>query len=191
MPGDGWATVLAVSYAPQPGYPGYHGPPPGYGQYGGPPRPSTALAYIVVGIFLVCGGFTLLGSITALEGESPDILASVVGFAFTEDATGNMDFAISMSMSVACSTLTTALVMIARLEFVRWILGFLGGLTTIYYIYAIIWLIDHESEDYVLLPIVALLLWAGGTVVVLLPQTARAMRGYQRKVALGHVQPPY
>lgn len=143
------------------------------------------MAYVVVGLFLVCGGFTLLTAVTWAE-EDPYLTLSMVGSAFTEDLTGNRDFAISASFTVACTTMSFALVMIARLEFVRWVLGFIGGLTAIYYIYAVSWLLSNNGEDYVLLPILAFLLWAAATVTVLLPATAKAMRGYQNKLALGH-----
>jgi hypothetical protein len=131
--------------------------------------------------------FALIGAILGWDGESdsPDMVATIIGVAFTEDVTGNIDFAIALSMSVACTTLTFALVLIARLEFVRWILGFVGAVTSLYYIYAIIWLLSNNGEDVIALPLVAWLLWTGATVLVLLPMTARAMRGYQRK-AYGH-----
>jgi hypothetical protein len=186
--------VRAVSYPPQPGYnpygqqpPGY-GPPMGYGgQYGpqyGQPRPSTAMAYVVAALFLLCGGFALLTAITWDAGEA-DLNAAMVGIAFTEDLTGNIDFAVAASFTVACSTLCFALVAFARLEFVRWILGFIGGLTALYYGYAVIWLLSHDAEKVVLLPILAFVLWLAATVLVLLPMTARAMRGYQNKLARG------
>ena len=162
---------------------GYGAPQPSYGQR----PPSTAVAYVCVALFLVCGVFALIGAILGWDGESdsPDMLATIIGIAFTEDITGNIDFAIALSMSVACTTLTFALVLIARLEFVRWILGFVGAVTSLYYIYAIIWLLSNNGEDVVVLPLVAWLLWTGATVLVLLPMTQRAMRSYQRK-AYGH-----
>lgn len=194
-----------MTYPPQgqpPGYgPGY---PQGYGQQGygqqgygyGAPQPpygqqrppsSTAIAYVCVALFLLCGAFALIGAILGWDGESdsPDMMFTIIGIAFTEDITGNVDFAISVAMSVACTTLTFALVLIARLEFVRWILGFVGAVTSAYYLYAIIWLLSNNGEDVIALPLLAFVLWTASTVLVLLPMTARAMRGYQRK-AYGH-----
>lgn len=131
-----------MTYPPQgqpPGYgPGY---PQGYGYGYGAPRPpygqqrppnSTSIAYVCVALFLLCGGFALIGAILGWNGESdsPDMLATIIGLAFSDDLTGNIDSAIATAMTVSCTTLTA-------------------------------------------------------TVLVLLPATARAMRGYQRK-AYGH-----
>jgi len=143
------------------------------------------MAYVVVAIFLLCGGFTLLTAVTWGEND-PYLTASMVAAVFSDDLTGNLDFAISASFTVACTTLSFALVMIARLEFVRWFLGFIGGVTALYYLYAVIWLLANNGEEVVLLPIVAFLLWTAGTVIVLLPVTAKAMRGYQSKPSYGH-----
>jgi hypothetical protein len=193
----------SVTYPPQgqppgygPGYPQGYGQGPGYGAghgYGGPPppygpqRPSTAIAYVCVVLFLLCGAFALIGAIVGWDGssDSADMMASLIGIAFTEDLTGNVDFAISTSLSVACTTLIFALVLISRLEFVRWVLGFVGAVTSVYYIYAIIWLLSNDGEEVIAVPLLAWVLWTGATVLVLLPQTRRAMRGYQQK-AYGH-----
>ena len=88
-------------------------------------------------------------------------------------------------MTVACSTLTFALLLFFRLDFVRWVLGVIGGLVTVYYVYAIIKLLSDDLGDYIAMVIVSFALWAAATVVVLLPATGRAMRGYQRRLA-GH-----
>jgi hypothetical protein len=177
-----------VSYGPQPGY--Y---PPPYGQYP-PPRPSTAFAYVSAGLFLICGLLALLTAIVGWSGSSanPDLMAAVVGIAFTEDVTGNIDFGISMGMTVACTTITFALLLFARLDFVRWILGFVGALVTVYFVYAMIWLVSNDAGEVVAMPLVSFLLWTAATVVVLIPQTGRAMRGYQRRLGYPqHHQQPY
>ena len=177
-----------MSYGPQPGY--Y---PPPYGQYP-PPRPSTAFAYVSAGLFLICGLLALLTAIVGWSGSSanPDLMAAVVGIAFTEDITGNIDFGISMGMTVACTTLTFALLLLARLDFVRWILGFVGALVTVYFVYAMIWLVSNDAGEVIAMPLVSFLLWTAATVVVLIPQTGRAMRGYQRKLTYPQqYQQPY
>jgi hypothetical protein len=92
-------------------------------------------------------------------------------------------------MSVACSTLTFALVLFARLDFVRWILGFIGGLVTVYYVYAIIKLLADGGGEFIAMVLVSFLVWTAATVLVLLPATGRAMRGYQRKLAQHPPQP--
>jgi len=175
--------VPIVSYPPQGhppgGYQPYGPPPPGYGQYpsyGGPP--STALAYVSALVFLVCGGLALMLAIIGWDGSSdnPDMIAALIGVAFSDDLTGNADFAISTTLSVACTTLTFGLVLISRLGFVRWILGFVGGVVTLYYVYAIIWLLSNDAGEVISMTLVSWVLWLTATVLVVLPQTGRAMR---------------
>ena len=185
-----------VSYGPPPGYPQQpqYGPPQGYPGYGPPQQygpPSTGPAYISALLFLICGALALVATIIGWDGtaESPDLVIAIPGLAFSDEVTGNVDFAISAGMSVACSTLTFALVLFFRLDFMRWLLGVVGGLVTVYYIYAIIKFLSDDLGDYIAMVIVSFALWAAATVVVLLPATGRAMRGYQRKLA-GYPQPP-
>lgn len=201
-----------MSYGPQPGHPQPYGQqpgygPPGYGQPGygppgyGPPGygqqpyggPNNAMAYVCAGLFLICGVLALVTAIIGWDGtaDNIDMLVALVGAMFSEDVTGNLDFAISVTMSVACSTLTFALVLFARLDFVRWLLGFIGGLVTVYYVYAVIKLLADGGGEFIAMVLVSLLLWAAATVLVLLPVTGRAMRGYQRKLAQGGYQQGY
>jgi len=181
--------VRCVSYPPQPGY---YPPPPGYGPYR-PPGPGTAPAYIAAGLFLLCGILALVTAIVGWSGssENPDLVVALIGLAFSGDLTGNADFAISFTMSVACTTVTFALLQLARLDFVRWILAFVGALTTLYYVYGIIWVLTNDGGEVIAMVLVSWLLWTAATVVVLLPQTGRAMRGHQRKLAQYGQQPPY
>lgn len=192
-----------MSYGPQPGYPpppqygpqhapqfGPHyaseyGPPPGYPGYGPPQRPGTAAAYVCAGLFLICGVLALITAIVGWDGTATnvDMLVALVGAAFTEDVTGNVDFAVSATMTVACSTLVFALVLLTRLDAVRWLLGVVGGLVTVYYLYAIIKLLADGGAEFVALVLVSFLLWTAATVVALLPATGRAMRGFQRRLA--------
>lgn len=174
-----------VSYPPQgygpQGYQPYGPPPPGYGPYGyGPPSP--ALAYITAVAFLVSGAFELMLAITnwSGDGDNAQMALALVGAAFTEDATGNVDFAISATMTVACSTLTFALVMFARLQVIRWVLVVIGGITTLYYLYGIIWIVSNDAGEYVAVTLVTWLLWLAATVIAALPATGRAMRGRNR-----------
>lgn len=178
-----------MSYPPQPGY---HAPPPGYGPYR-PAGPNNTPAYLSAGLFLICGVLALVTAIVGWSGTSDNVelVIALVGATFSEDVTGNRDFAISFTMSVACTTLTFALVLLARLDFVRWILGFVGALVSVYYIYAIIKILSDGAGEYVAMVIVSFLLWTAATVLVLLPHTARAMRGYQRKLAQYGYQPQY
>jgi hypothetical protein len=142
-------------------------------------------------VFLICGILALVIAIVAWDGSSDnvDLVVATIGLAFSDDITGNADFAISVTMSVACSTLTFALVLLARLDFVRWLLGFIGGLVTVYYVYAIIKLLADGGGEFIAMVLVSFLVWTAATVLVLLPATGRAMRGYQRKLAQYPPQP--
>lgn len=164
-------------YGPQ-GYHSYGAPPPGYGPYG---RPSTALAYVTAIVFVICGGLALVTAIIGWDGTSDSLtmLVSLVGFAFSDDITSNLDFAISVTMSVACTTLTFALLLFARLGFVRWILVVVGALVSAYYIYAIIWVFSNDGGDYIAMVLVSFALWVVATVLAVLPATGRAMRRRQ------------
>lgn len=176
-----------VSYPPQGYGPQGHQPygalPPGYPPYGYGGPPSTALGYVTAILFVVCGGLALMLAITSWSGSADnlDLTVALVGFAFTEDITGNVDFAISVTMSVACTALTFGLAMFARVEFVRWVLAVVGGITTVYYLYAIIWVLSEDGGEYIAMVLVSWLLWLAATVVAVLPQTGRAMRGKQRQ----------
>jgi hypothetical protein len=186
-----------VSYPPGSGYPPPYGastppygaPPPGYGSF--PPQrpPSTAPAYLTGALFGVCGVLTLVSALVSWDGttDNQDILAAVVGVVFSGDLTGNVDFAISAAMTVACSTLTfAAILLLTRLSFVRWVLAVIGGIVTAYYLYALIYLLSHHAASVIGLVVVALLLWLGATVLAVLPVTGRAMRG-----AAGRYPPQY
>jgi hypothetical protein len=187
--------VRFVSYPPQgygpQGYPPYGPPPPGYGPYGYGP-PSKALAYITAIVFIVCGGLALMSAIVSWDGttEAVTIVLSVIGFAFKPENKTNFDFAIVITMIVAGTTLLFAVVMFARLEFVRWILAVLGALVTLYYIYAIIWILSHDGGEYIAMPLVAWLVWLAGTVLAVLPATGRAMRRRQQQ-PMGYPPPGY
>jgi hypothetical protein len=183
--------VRFVSYPPQgygpQGYQPYGPPPPGYGPYGYG-RPSTALAYITAIVFIVCGALALMLAIIGWDGsaDNQDMLFALMGIAFQDEQSQNFDYAIAITMSVACTTILFGLLMFARLEFVRWILGVLGALVTLYYIYAIIWILSNDGGEVIAMVLVSWLLWLGATVVALLPATGRAMRGKQG----GPVGPP-
>jgi hypothetical protein len=105
---------------------------------------------------------------------------ALVGAAFTDDLTGNVDFAISASMTVACTSILFGLVMFARLEAIRWLLAVVGALMTVYYVYAIIWILSNDGGEFIAMVLVSWLLWLAATVVAVLPVTGRAMRRRQR-----------
>ena len=115
--------------------------------------------------------FTTWGS-----GSNPHLLAALVGIVFSGEVTGNADFAVSATMTVACSTTTFALALFARLGFVRWHPGRIGGVVTVYYFFALLYIAANGGAKLIAVPAVAMLLWAAATAVALLPATARAMR---------------
>jgi hypothetical protein len=170
-------TVWVVSYPPQPGYPQQWGYPPYRALPSGPA--STVLAYVTAGLFMACGVLSLVCAVVSWDGrtDATGVLAAVIGIVFSGETTGNVDFGISVTMTVACTTLTFALVLLARLGFVRWILGGVGALVTVYYVYAVIYLLAHDGAAVVGLVIAALLLWLAATIVAFLPATGQAMRG--------------
>jgi hypothetical protein len=147
---------------------------------------------VTAGLFIVCGVLSLVIAIVSWDGttDAGSVLAAVIGIVFAEETTGNVDFGISATMTVACTTLTFALIALARLDFMRWILGVLGAIVAAYYVYAVIWLLSHDGGSVIGLAIGALLLWLVATVVAFLPATGRAMRGAERRFAPPAVPPP-
>lgn len=183
---------------PPPAYPQPHGapqpyhdrPPPGPGaawpyathaglRYPAPARRSAnALpAYVAGALFVVCAVQSLVYAVVSWDGSGNlRVLAAVIGIVYSGRITGNVDFGISMTMSVACTTLTFALILLARLAFARWLLAGVGGAVVAYYAVAVIYLVVHGATGLVALPVLALLTWSAATTVALLPATARAMR---------------
>ncbi|WP_432969924.1 hypothetical protein [Dactylosporangium sp. CA-233914] len=169
----------------------YHGwPPPGPGVpwpypaqpgliYPAPaPGPVSALpAYAAAALFVVCAVQSFVWAVVSWDGHgNPKALAAVIGIVYSGRITGNVDFGISMTMTVACTTLTLAMVLLARLAIARWLLAGLGGAVIAYYAVAVIYLVVNGATELVALPTLALLTWAAATTVALLPATARAMR---------------
>ena len=83
-------------------------------------------------------------------------------------------------MTVACTSILFGLVMFARLEAIRWLLAVVGALMTVYYVYAIIWILSNDGGEFIAMVLVSWLLWLAATVVAVLPVTGRAMRRRQR-----------
>lgn len=139
--------------------------------------PSTAPAFATAVLFLACATQSFVFAFTTWGSDAnPHLLAALVGIVFSGEVTGNADFAVSATMTVACSTTTFALALLARLGFVRWILVAVGGVVTVYYFFALLYIAANGGAKYVAVPAVAMVLWAAATTVALLPATARAMR---------------
>ncbi|HEV8554876.1 MAG TPA: hypothetical protein VGR06_00575, partial [Actinophytocola sp.] len=151
-----------------------------------------APAYVTAGLFLLCGVLSLVIAIVSWDGttDASSVLAAVIGILVSNDVTNNLDFGISVTMTVACTTLTFALIALARLDFMRWILGVLGAIVAAYYVFALIRLLSHDGASLIGLVIGALLLWLAATVTAFLPATGRAMRGAERRFAPQPPQPP-
>lgn len=175
------------NYNPAPEYPPDYGPyghpvpQPGWGfdpRFVAPPVVNPVPAFASAALFLACAIQSFVFAFSTWGSESnPHLLAALVGIIFSGDITGNSDFAISATMTVACSTTTFALALFARLNFVRWILVAIGTLVTVYYFFALLYIAANGGARVVAVPTVALLLWAAATTVALLPATAQAMRG--------------
>jgi hypothetical protein len=176
--------------APQPFYPPPQQQPMPWQQpampYGMPMRrPNNAMAYVTAGLFMAVSVLTLICGFINTD-HSPkvdDSFVALVGFQFTEDATGNGDFAISASLTVGFTVLLFAGLLLTRLNVFRWILVALGAALTISYLWGLIWVIDKGGKDFLSLLIVCLILWLASTVAAAIPPTGHAMRGYQRRFA--------
>ncbi|MEU4801824.1 hypothetical protein [Actinosynnema sp. NPDC023587] len=154
---------------PYPGQPG-HGPPQ---------RQSGVAAVVAALLFLPAAIFTFIAAFASWDGTpgSAHLFISLLGLAFSHGITGNADFAITLSTVVAPLVLVLALLLAIRLPAVRWVPAALGALCAGYYAYATIRLLDG-SGGYLLLPIVALLLWLVPAFVAALPPVGRAIRTF-------------
>jgi hypothetical protein len=183
-PDDSWPQYGPPQYgAPQYGTPQY-----GAAQYGmqpweaGYPRPvygqRTAPAYGAAALFFACAILSFVLAAVSWDGVvSPHFGAAVIGVVFSNRLTGNIDFGISATMTVACTTLTCAAVLVARLAFARWILIGIGAIVSVYYVIALVYLLSIDAARFVGGVLIALFLWLAATVISALPTTARAMRG--------------
>lgn len=171
----------------QAGPPGYAGPPaygaqqgwPAPGQWPGSPRQAgPGAAYLVAALFLVAAVIALSVTLISWDGttRAGAALAAVIGIVFSDDLTGNVDFGISVSMSIACTTILFALLMFTRIAVFRWILVVLGVVVSAYYLYAVIYLLVNDAASVVWLAAVCLVLWAGATILAASPLTGRAIR---------------
>ena len=165
--------------------PGGFASPAPYPQWSPPaaaPAGSPAPAYIAAAVFATCAVLSYLVAGMGWTGTEGNLnaLAAMIGMAFSADVTGNGDFGVALTMTVASTVLCGALVLALRWNPVRWILAAVGALVAVYYGYAFIYLLTNNVLHYatgpVLIVVVALLLWTAATVLVLLPHTAAAMR---------------
>jgi hypothetical protein len=154
-------------------------PVPGWPGYGPPPKPSTAPAYATALLFTMCSVLTLVVALLSWDGTTHNfkVLVSVPGMAFTKDITGNVDFAITFSMITMGVVALLAALLAARLAFARILLGIIGGILVLYFVYALVkLLVDGAGGELVTPLLLSLLLWLVAEVLVLLPVTKQAMR---------------
>lgn len=171
-----------------PGMPQYPPVPPGYPGGGHPRRSSPALAYVAAALFLPAVVMAFVSASIGWNGPeaidsepSMGMFLSLTGLAFSDDLTGNVDFAVATTMTVACTTATLMVAMAFRLNAVRWLLAVIGVIVTAYYVYVVIDLLTDELwRELIVLPLATLLLWTIPTVVVMLPPVGRAMRGREQ-----------
>jgi hypothetical protein len=151
-----------------------------YPSYPYPPqqKPSNAMAYASALVFAMCSVLTLTVALLSWDGTTRNInvLVSVPGFAFTEDFTGNVDFAITFSMIMMGVVALLALLLALRLQFARVLLAVLGGIMVLYFIYWLIKMLIDGGGDYAAPVVMSLLLWLVAEVMTLLPLTSQAMR---------------
>jgi hypothetical protein len=172
-------------------YPGPGWPQPGYGGYA--PRPSNAPAYVAAALFAVCAVFSLVVSIISWDGTTRTVeaLIAVPGMMFSEDITGNVDFAISTGISVTCTFALLAVLLACRLAFARWLLVALGGIVVLYYLYAVVKVLADGGGEFIAALALSLVLWLIAEVMVLLPAVAKAMRGSRVAAQPYGPMPPY
>jgi len=140
-------------------------------------RPSTLPAYVTAGLFLLCSVEALLIGIALWAGSrNTFLLAGAVGMVFSGKVTGNIDFGVSATMTIGCTTFTFAAIMFSRLPVVRWVLAGLGGLMVAYYASAIIFIVVRAPAELVVVPLLSLLAWTLATAAAMLPFTGRALR---------------
>ncbi|WP_280254813.1 hypothetical protein [Nocardia wallacei] len=169
------------------GYPpapyGYPSPPPGY------PQPvATAVPAVCAGLlFGLCSVLCFVFAVPGFDGakvSSMTRLMALIGQAFSEHTTRNIDFGVSVTMTIGGITALLAVLLICRLGFARWLLIVLSVLVAAYYIYALVRLADlgAPSKFYTWI-VVALIGWTSAGILAALPATGRAMRGYRPPVA--------
>jgi hypothetical protein len=143
--------------------------------------------YLSAVLFLACSALSFILAFANWDGSqgSAAVIGALPGLSFSGDISGNIDFAISATMTVACSTAAFAVLQMFRLAFARWILVVIGAVVVIAYIYQLVDLLSNEGGDFIGLLILALALWIAAVVVAVLPVTNRAFAIPRRRAAAG------
>ncbi|MCG5220087.1 hypothetical protein [Streptosporangium sp. KLBMP 9127] len=135
--------------------------------------------YIAVLLFGLCAVVSFIFAIITWDGTSRnlEVTTAVIGMAVTHYITGNIDFAISATLTVACTVALFAVLLAFRLGFARWVLAFVGGVVIAYYLYALLYVLINGGGGFVVLLALSLVLWISAVVTVLLPAVGRGLRG--------------
>lgn len=166
-------------YPPQAGYPqpGAY-PPPGYPQQGGyPPAkpPKIWPAYDAGLTAVIAGVLTIVATVLGLNDEPEGIVAMVGVTMFDGIDEGT---ATALSLVLAVPVLIGGILLLCRLSVGRWICLAVGVIGAAHYIYAIIYLIDAES-DIGVLAFVTAVAWVVVPIGAIRPSTARAMKNWR------------
>lgn len=174
---------------PQGGDPRQYGyPPPPYGYsppphgYSSPPVSSAPALWSSM-LFGLCALLCFVFAIPGFDGPKVSTgtrLAALIGQMFSEYTTRNIDFGVSVTITVGCTTALLAVLVGCRFGIARWILVGLSTVVALYYVYALVRMVDLDvpARFYPWI-VVALMSWTSAAIVAALPVTGRAMRGYR------------
>ncbi|TCP54009.1 hypothetical protein EV191_10349 [Tamaricihabitans halophyticus] len=178
-PQQGWPSPSGMPYGGQPSY------PPAA-------RPSALLARLTAALFIACAGFAIATGIVSLDGAPTNLhlFSGVLGLMFSEAVTGDVTFALIVTMAVGALTLVFAVLLACRFRIGRPMLAVLGLLVAGYYAYTAIALFGDNLAGYTVVPIAAGAAWLLGMVLVLLPPVGRALGRHAQPQPPLNVPPP-
>lgn len=166
-------------YGYQPAPYGYPPPHPGYPQPAASAVPAVCAGLLFGLCSVLC--FVFAGSyyVGAAISSGPR-LAGLVGQALFHHTGLSVDLAVYLTFAVGGITALLAVLLMCRLGFARWLLIVLSALIVVYYVYALVRMVDLDapSKFYTWI-VVALIGWTSAALLAVLPATGRAMRGYR------------
>ncbi|EHR63799.1 hypothetical protein [Saccharomonospora cyanea] len=181
--GAGWPQQ--PGHFPQPGHPG-----------AGPRPASPAMAYTAAALFVPAIVMAVIAAVIGWSGVPGNevqagMYLSLFGLAFAYEITGNVDFAIAATVTLASTTAVFTLLVALRVNAFRWLLAVVGVVAVAYHGYAVVYLLGAGVGGLVVLPAVTLLFWVVPTLVVMLPPVGRAMRRSGQQSVAGAFGPGY
>ncbi|KOV82293.1 hypothetical protein [Nocardia sp. NRRL S-836] len=108
--------------------------------------------------------------------QTPEAAVALLGLALPRSVIGNGDPAIVATYVAGGVVLLFAVLLFARLGFARWVLAALGFVITAYYVFVVVRMATTYVSSFLVVPVIALLLWLTAVVVSVLPVVGRAMR---------------